>query len=724
MNNTFIGHILGEVEENVEEWKSNSPTIAQLGSDINTLLLDENHAGSSRGPSSEGSSPDPSRAMDEMASTSEVDELASLFDALTPIDTDQASLDGMDEYTWENVTTLDRENAKLKEMLEEYNESNNRQTIELRELGEAVQRMKIKLREASKKNETSESYIERADELCQRLQKEVENQANVLDLSIKERQYLEQEIKTRDKALIDLQDGLERTERLMEQNTETIQSYQKERELWHGRSEAPEVELLPMRLCQAVNMGKASEDMCQSVRSQTSVNLTNLHVAQESIRRTTKARWLSTPFRLEQIVQSSQVTEDQTMIDASDLLPIVPMSIDSQSEIASIDPMAIDSMSDFDTKELVTGAQTYEQHMHQAPGNIHQQFQSPLDDPDLSWFKRVFINPAATQASEQASKGHIAQGIAPSFNYSPTMNWEKTEARDLYSYDWETSSNGLGSMLARKFPRLEISGETTAVGANESTIDFPIGDIKVCRAFGMADQDYTDGSLAIVCDGPRSESKSEEPWPTHKDQVDDKEATSEPETGQQVEEHLTTATSGKYTMVSAGVQTENEQDKTPKTVVQTGSLSRTFKKAQRMRTDMVSKLTQTEAVHVWAPVSGTLPSPLETGQKRRKSLGQDKTRRSAGSVGKVQPKRLSRSSDMKRQFWGVRQGWRIVALALFGFIIYFYWPKETLLWMKANRAPPRLLQQLRNNQLHEPRWMQKMNYELVTVLDIDRVALG
>ena len=67
----------------------------------------------------------------------------------------------------------------------------------------------------------------------------------------------------------------------------------------------------------------------------------------------------------------------------------------------------------------------------------------------------------------------------------------------------------------------------------------------------------------------------------------------------------------------------------------------------------------------------------------------------------------------------------IAGLVLLGCLLYFwYCTKDDVAWINANKVPRLLLAELQNSRQYESLWMRKLNYGLVTLLNVDRVTLG
>ena len=690
-------------------------------------------------PRSEDSSPDPNRALQEMTSNRE-DKRITTADSETDYDPHKQSLGEQDKSLTEaeyNAQDLDRENANLKAALADLTEDNNRQRMELQDQEEELRRIRAAFRNELQKNSTFEWLVERAEESNQRLEKEKADQGDMLLACLNERRDLEEEITARDEALKDFQKGLEMTESLMDQQAEMIESYRKERESWEdvsAHSKSEENQLLRMRLCKARNMGSASEDMCQSVASQLAVNLVNLTIFRESCEDKKRAKASSLVFgpdgQLGHAAQSQNAFEDQTMIDVGYPSPDMAMSIDFESD--KDDPMEIDSNCGVQNTATSYEHTVDEHHQHVS--------RNRSDTPPNDQIPNI----------PEEVPGTLHQKESDPF-YSPQMNWEETQAQYLNAASSETSSEDGKSMItqARKRRRCNISTTDTTLIVDEGNIELPNKQIRICRLCGMIDQDSMgDDSACTASDSGSDSSKStimglKESCPTHRELFEPREFISvgvqtEQGTDGHMEDHqppgakaLLVESIGVQTddqtskLTESEVQTKSYQGKMTETGVQTDRSGTMSKEVQTTAIDTSSTSTQTDPTYVWTPVNGTLPKP----QRCRKSLGQE----NASTTGKVQLKRLGRASSMphplatprRRHDAGKRMQGCVVALALLGCILYFwYCTKDTGAWMNSNKVPRLLLAELRNNRQHESPWMQKLNYGLVTLLDVDRVTLG
>lgn len=706
----------GEEVEQSEEWESTTST-----HDGESTCEGNYDSSESEGQwSSEGSSPDPYRTLQEMTSNKE-DEWTTTTDGETDYDSHAQPLSeqGGSPAESEYVQELDRENAKLKAALADCREENNRQWMELLKQEEEIRQVKAAFWSETEKGSTLQWHVDQAEQSNKRLQEERDHQDDRLWKCLNERAHLKEEIRIRDKALKDLHDGLEKTDALMEQQAGMIESYQEERQSWDdvkAHSKSDENKLLRIRLFQAQTMASASEDMCRSIASQLAVNMVNLAIARENFEDKRRAEAYSPTFvlngRLAHYAELQSPSEDQIMTDVGYPSPAMAMSISSESDKG--DPMEIDLNPGVDSTAIARPrAYWYQQDKNQTPESHPQQTQSETQ-PNKQFQNSPKAVPISLHGTQQKPF------------YSPQMNWEATQAQYLNASDSETSSNDKSNMgtKARKRPRWDIT-----------TIGLPKKHIRICRFCGMADQDSAEDNLACKVSDSSSNSPKpttmgfEETCPTHKELFEPREMIS---TGVQTDSFELRES------ISAGAQIENDPMRISDAGVQADCLEITSKEVPTATIHTSSTSTQTYPVYIWSPENGT----LQSSQRHRKSFGQG----SRWTTGKVQLKRLRRANSMPNvldashiqpqsaksnqlnpiwQRGGERMQGCIAGLVLLGCLIYFwYCTKDDVAWINANKVPRLLLAELQNSRQYESLWMRKLNYGLVTLLNVDRVTLG
>lgn len=539
------------------------------------------------------------------------------------------------------------------------------------------------------------------------------------------------------------------------------------------------------RLTSAIKMGEKSDGMVRAFRSRASLHRVDFEIIRGRI---TGGRFMSGTISaasdetiddasgnpLEMRIRSAKSPDDMMKSDSSISSEFGRMAIDSESEYASetgteletatestaqtIESEQMDARVAYEhQRQQVQRAYSQRKQAYPKRGHLrhdHIQQQNQWNEQPRNMFQQLIDNKRAKiRADGRASAilpgiQQVAQGAQPKQVYSKEMEWKRTKTSYLPTSPANLHQIG-ASVLARK--RRRSADDVIMADVDEECLS--VKEVKVCKWCGIGDRDAM--RPGVGNSNARRDITAE--CLIHKGRTEPPVIQTEHGTtgGQSYRprQQVSARTQVKEPP-AASTSARTKEIETSLTGTHTGYLTDPSKRIKAKPVSRLSRTPRTNPVHVRAPANRS-PSPSNGKQRQQNGIrkvhipGKRRTDRS-----KSLDKRLANVNNMPNSLAAyrsqpqdepenqlrtalqqtlqiVRPEWVAAAACLLiglGLVMYLYFwhcnRQEGELWMKANRVPRNVLRELRGRAAHEFGWRDKVNYELVQWLDIDRVARG